>query len=111
VIVYINDLHITNNNITKVNWIKVILKTQFKMLDLGLISRYLGLEFKQGFHGIFLNQRSFSTSLLTKFGMLNYNPSNIPLVEILKLQLDMNSPTYYKSLVGKLQTQDLTLHS
>jgi hypothetical protein len=84
-IVYINDLHIISSNITNVNWIKVILKNQFKMLDLGLISRYLGLEFKQGPHGISHNQRSFSTSLFTKFGMLNYNPSNIPLVEILKL--------------------------
>jgi len=63
------------------------------MLDLGLISRYLRLEFKHGLHGIFHNQRSFSTSLFTKFGMLNNNPSNIPLVEILKLQLDMTSPT------------------
>ncbi len=92
-IIYINDLHITSNNITNVNWIKVILKNQFKMLDLSLTSRYLGLEFKQGPHGIFLHQRSFSTSLLTKFGMLNYNPFNIPLVESLKLQLDMNPPT------------------
>jgi len=55
------------------------------MLDLSLISRYLGLEFKQGPHGIFHNQRSFSTSPLIKFGILNYNPYSIPLVEILKL--------------------------
>jgi hypothetical protein len=62
------------------------------MLDLSLTSKYLGLDFKQGLHGIFFHQRSFSTSLLTKFGMLNYNPFNIPLVESLKLQLDMNPP-------------------
>jgi hypothetical protein len=72
------------------------------MLNLGLTSKYLGLEFKQRPHVIFLHQRLFNESLPNKFGMLNYNPSNIPLVESLKLQLDMNFPTYYKSLVGKL---------
>jgi hypothetical protein len=39
---------ISNNSKTNINWIKTKLEKLFEMSNLGLASRYLGLELKQG---------------------------------------------------------------
>ncbi len=58
------------------------------------------------FKRIFMTQKNYTIKMFEQFGMSNYNPSFIPMVEKIKLQIDMNSPlvdpTFYKQIVRKL---------
>jgi len=47
------------------------------MIDLGLMSYYLGLEIKQLEEGIFISQESYATKILKKFKMFDCNPMNM----------------------------------
>jgi len=41
-------------------------------MDIGLISRYLGIKIKQGEYGIFINQKKFAREVLKKFKMEDF---------------------------------------
>ncbi len=53
-----------------------------------------------------MTQKNYTIKMLEQFGMSNYNPSFTPMVEKIKLQIDMDSPlvhpTFYKQIAGKL---------
>jgi hypothetical protein len=53
-----------------------------------------------------MTQKNYTIKMLEQFKMSNYNPSFIPMVEKIKLQIDMNfplvDPTFYKQIVKKL---------
>ncbi|OIT02422.1 retrovirus-related pol polyprotein from transposon tnt 1-94 [Nicotiana attenuata] len=80
---------------------------EFEMIDVGLMSYYLGLEVKQMEDGIFISQECYTKEILKKFNMLDCNPVNTPMESGTKLSKfdegEKVNPTFFKSLVGSLR--------
>lgn len=88
------------------------LHTQFAMKDIGVLSYFLGIQAIFHDSGLFLHPSKYTEEILTIAGMQNCNRMPTPL----PLQLDkvthgvepFSDPTYFCSLVGKLQYLTLT---
>ncbi len=76
------------------------------MIDLGLATRFLGLELKQGTKWILAHQRVYIHSFLKKCGIKDCDVVSTPLQNNLKLNKEIGTlnvdPTTYRSLVKKL---------
>ncbi|KAG6473560.1 hypothetical protein ZIOFF_067477 [Zingiber officinale] len=80
---------------------------QFEMMDLGLMSFFLGIEVTQSDRGIFISKRKYMGDILKKFKMDSVNSIMTLAEERLRLTKDGNggvvNSTYFKSLVGSLR--------
>eukprot|EP01018_Ginkgo_biloba_P029270 Gb_13694 [translate_table: standard] len=106
VILYVDDLIITVNNTSQINYLKKQLSEAFEMSDLGLLHYYLGMEFWQKGDTIFVSQSKYSYSLLKCFHMEDSKPQATPMEVGLKLTKEANDRTVdgtlYRQLVGSL---------
>jgi hypothetical protein len=50
------------------------MKTEFEMIDLGLMKYFLGIEVEQYSHGIFFCQQKYATNILKRFRMDTCKP-------------------------------------
>ncbi|XP_070013034.1 uncharacterized protein [Nicotiana sylvestris] len=84
----------------------VILDSQFKIKDLGLVHYFLSLEISQHPQGYLMNQQKYTTDLLQEFNCHHFSPVSTPLDSSLKLTVDMSAPvsdpSVYRRLIGKL---------
>ncbi|MGV7959471.1 reverse transcriptase domain-containing protein, partial [Mycobacterium kansasii] len=55
VLVYVDDLLLTGSNDTGISALKEVLKSSFKMKDLGNLTYFLGLEFSRSIRGILVS--------------------------------------------------------
>ncbi|GJZ68712.1 retrovirus-related pol polyprotein from transposon TNT 1-94 [Tanacetum coccineum] len=80
--------------------------SQFKMLMMGKISFFLGLQISQSPRGIFINQSKYALESLKKYGMESSDPVDTPMVEKSKLDKDTQGkaidPTHYRGMIGTL---------
>lgn len=105
VLIYVDDLIITGNNVVSVAQLKKNLKQQFPIKDLGSLKYFLGIEMASSSKGLFFNQRKYIMDLLQDAGMLSTKPVATPLDSKLKhvsTGKALESPSYYQQLVGKL---------
>lgn len=105
VLIYVDDLIITENNIDSIAQLKKNLQHQFPIKDLSPLKYFLGIEIATSSKGLFLNQRKYIADLLQDADMLHTKPAATPLDSKLKLDSSgevLNSPSYYQKLVGKL---------
>jgi hypothetical protein len=76
------------------------------MTDLGLITKYLGLEFRKSTEGLFVHQTNYTQNIIDEFGLSDCNPCKSPLPAGLKLSKETKIPpinqTLYRRMVGKL---------
>nr|GEX17523.1 retrovirus-related Pol polyprotein from transposon TNT 1-94 [Tanacetum cinerariifolium] len=83
-----------------------IMFSKFKMLMMGKILFFLGLQISQSPRGIFLNQLKYALESLKKYGMESSDPVDTPMVEKSKLDKDTQGkvvdPTHYLRMVGTL---------
>lgn len=56
-IVYVDDIIMTGDDLFKINKLKNKLEVEFDIKDLGKLKYFLGMEFAQSKEGIFINQR------------------------------------------------------
>ncbi|KAG6478457.1 hypothetical protein ZIOFF_061900 [Zingiber officinale] len=79
----------------------------FDMIDMRLMSYFLGLEVKQGVDGIFMSQEQYANEVLKRFRMDDCNPVNTPVDCGTKLSKNDEGktidPIRFKSLVGSLR--------
>jgi hypothetical protein len=68
-VLYVHDLIITRNNEAHIKQVEEEHKVWFKMIDLGTLHYYLGVEVSQHPNQIFLSPTNYPTDLLKKFGM------------------------------------------
>ena len=105
-VVYVDDLLITDNNDDYVVFIKKELQKVFDMTDWGLLHYCLGIEVDQKPKYIFISQKKYIGYLLSKFEMLDCNSVSTPMEKNQKLVSHEGStfedPTKYKKLVGSL---------
>ncbi|GJV08421.1 ribonuclease H-like domain-containing protein [Tanacetum coccineum] len=108
-LVYVDDIIITGNNVSKIEKFKVYLKSKFMIKDLGKLKYFLAIEVVDTDKGICLNQRKYVLDLLSEYGMLACKPAKTPLMSKLSISNEAfdNDPTLdnitdYQKLMGKL---------
>ena len=76
------------------------------MTNLGLLSKFLGLQIAQSQHGINVHQYKYDLDFLNKFNMKYCKPSKTPFLSGFKLEEAGSSPmvnnTLYRLLIGCL---------
>lgn len=79
-IVHVDDFLIAAEKEENVDKVAVYLKTNFELIDLGNISKYLGINIRKNSEGYFcMNQSDYIKNILTRFGLQEAKPSNIPM--------------------------------
>ncbi|GJW29719.1 ribonuclease H-like domain-containing protein [Tanacetum coccineum] len=108
-LVYVDDIFITSNNVSKIEKFKVFLKSKFMIKFLGKLKYFLRIEVIDTDKGIYLNQRKYVLDLLYEYGMLACKPAKIPLMSKLVISNEVcdNDPSLenvndYQKLMGKL---------
>ncbi|KAG6471756.1 hypothetical protein ZIOFF_069202 [Zingiber officinale] len=103
VCLYVDDLIYTRNNQKMMADFRVVMIRQFEMMDLGLMSFFLGIEVTQSDRGIFISKRKYTGDILKKFKKDSANSIMTPAEERLRLTKDGNggvvNSTYFKSLI------------
>jgi hypothetical protein len=83
------------------------MKAIFQMSDLGLLKYYLGLEVNQTPDGITVSQSAYALKILEAAGMMNCNPSQVPMEPRLKLNKSSTAApidtTEYRKIIGSLR--------
>ncbi|XP_028100619.1 uncharacterized protein LOC114299981 [Camellia sinensis] len=104
VLVYIDDLIITGDDVEEICRTKENLSVCFQMKELGQLKHFLGLEVDRTQEWIFLCQQKYAKDLLKKFGMLECKPISTPMEQNAKMCAhegkDLNDATMYQQLVG-----------
>ena len=106
VLVYVDDLIITGDDVEEIFRTKENLSVRFQMKELGQLKHFLGLEVDQTKEWIFLCQQKYAKDLLKKFGMLEYKPISTPMEPNAKMCAlegkDLEDASMYRQLVGSL---------
>ncbi|GJS61155.1 ribonuclease H-like domain-containing protein [Tanacetum coccineum] len=108
-LVYVDDIIITGNNVYEIEKFKVYLKSKFMIKGLGKLKYFLSIEVIDTEKGICLNQRKYVLDLLSEYDMLACKPTKTPLMSKLSIsnKATDNDPildniTDYQKLMGKL---------
>ncbi|GKC94392.1 ribonuclease H-like domain-containing protein [Tanacetum coccineum] len=110
-LVYVDDIIATENNVDEINNFKQFFSTKFLIKDLRKLKYFLGIKVLNVQNGICLTQRKYCTELLTEFGMLAYKPCSTPIeinhdnkkiVSKFGDDVPLTGITNYQKLVGKL---------
>ena len=106
ILIYVDDLIITGNKPSAVEFFKKYLASCFKMKDLGLLKFFLGIEVARSKTGMYLTQRKYAMEIIKDAGLLNSKPANFPMEQNHKLALStsplLEHPEMYRRLVGRL---------
>ncbi|XP_072054345.1 uncharacterized mitochondrial protein AtMg00810-like [Arachis hypogaea] len=79
ILVYVDDLVLTGNDIDEINSIKQNLDDKFKIKDLGDLKYFLGMKVARSNSGIHIYQRKYTMDLLRNFGYLDCKPLSTPI--------------------------------
>lgn len=69
-IIYVDDIIITGNNLEEIAKLQKQLATEFEMKNLGGLKYFLGIEVARPRQGIFLSQQKYTLDLLYEVGLL-----------------------------------------
>ena len=105
-LVYVDDMIITGNDLDCVASLKSVLDQKFGIKDLGSLKYLLGLEIARNKTGISLTQRKYALEVLKEAAMTRCKPTQTPMEQQLKLSKGsgdlISNPGQYRRLVGKL---------
>ena len=73
-VVYVDDIVITGNDIADISSLKSFLHDQFHTKDLGMLKHFLGIEVMRSKRGIVLCQRKYVLDILSETGKLIAKP-------------------------------------
>ena len=106
VLVYVDDILIASNDDEALLALQTLLRSEFKIKDLGNARFFLGLEIARSSTGIAVCQRKYTLNLLEDAGLLGCKPSTIPMDPSLHMSKDLGTPlpnpTEYRELIGRL---------
>ncbi|KAJ0752905.1 putative RNA-directed DNA polymerase [Helianthus annuus] len=114
-LVYVDDIVITGNNVSEITQVKRRLSESFKIKDLGILKYFLGIEVLYSNESICLSQRKYCLELLNEFGYLGCKPVNTPIEQshvitskVDKDQKFLENINGFQKLIGKLIYLSLT---
>lgn len=127
-LVYVDDIVLTGNNLEEIEKFKSFLKSKFLIKDLGKLKYFLGIEVIDTNSGLCLNQRKYCLELLAEYGLLASKPTTTPIEtnvvvsdivrkksmkrkgkeNVEKEDLPLTDLTGYQKLIGKLIYLTLT---
>jgi len=104
-LVWVDDLIIGASSDALMSDVKQMLKSRFKMKDLGRLSYFLGIGFEQGPGFVRMNQKRYICKILERFDMADCKPRSTPCEQ--KFECTSGSeepvdPTRYREIVGSL---------
>ncbi|GKA38344.1 uncharacterized mitochondrial protein-like protein [Tanacetum coccineum] len=106
VLIYVDDVIITGNNLIKIQETKKQLDDEFNIKDLGPLKYFLGIEVAKTRDGLVLSQRKYTLDILEDSGKLGCKPSAFPIEEGLKLDKGESESrvdaSQYRRLIGRL---------
>jgi len=112
ILVYVDDLLITGDDVSSITQIKAKLHEAFTIKDLGLARYFLGIEIARSSTGTFLNQRKYIQDILADAGLTVAKPAKFPMAKGLKLSVEtgvlLEDPESYRRIVGRLLYLTLT---
>ncbi|KAK3004055.1 hypothetical protein RJ639_019512, partial [Escallonia herrerae] len=106
VLIYVNDVIVTETDSAKIYWLKHYLDTKFHIKDLDKLKYFLGIEVARSSDDVVLSQQKYVLDILTECGLTGCKPSSSPMAK--QYQLDLNSgelcgdPGQYRRLIGRL---------
>lgn len=104
-LVYVDDIVITSNDLKEVETLKSYLNQQFKLKDLGKLKYFLGIEVACNNTEISINQRNYASKLLKDAGCLGSKPMTTPMDANVKLTKEegetLEDPSQYRRLIGR----------
>ncbi|GJU72027.1 retrovirus-related pol polyprotein from transposon TNT 1-94 [Tanacetum coccineum] len=104
--VYVNDIIFGASTLELCDLFAKIMCLKFKMLMMGKISFFLGLQIFQNPRGIFINQSKYALESIKKYGFDSCDPVDTPMVEKSKLDEDKEgkavNPSHYRGMIGTL---------
>ena len=77
-LLYVDDMIITGDNLSGIQELKDFLSQQFEMKDLGHLSYFLGLEITHSTDGLYITQAKYASDLLSRAGLTDSKTVNTP---------------------------------
>ena len=107
ILFWVDDIIIAANNFDVLNTVKRKFHNMFKMKDMGVLSWFLGIEFKFTNGNIIMNQNKYCLKILDKFDMNECKPKSIPCDASVNKTMNYDSPELadprlYREIVGSL---------
>nr|GEW33685.1 hypothetical protein [Tanacetum cinerariifolium] len=104
--IYVDDIIFAASTPELCDLFANLMCSKFKMLMMGKISFFLGLQILQSPRGIFINQSKYALESLKKYGFESCDPVDTPMVEKSKLDDDKEGkavdPSHYRGMIGTL---------
>jgi len=105
-LVYVDDIIITGNDVEEICQTKENLSVRFEMKELGQLNHFLGLEISITRRGVILCQQKYAKDLLEKFGMLECKATATPMDPNTRMCAhegkELQDATMYRQMVGSL---------
>ncbi|XP_072058229.1 uncharacterized mitochondrial protein AtMg00810-like [Arachis hypogaea] len=106
IIVYVDDLVLSGDNLFEIEAIKRALDAECSIKDLGRLKYFFGMKVARSSKGITLYQRKYTLDLLEEYGMLEAKPASVPMLYNGKLSKESGTrlpdPLQYRRLLGQL---------
>ena len=105
-LIYVDDLVLTGNNLEQCHSFKAYSLYCFKPKDLGILKYFLGIEVVRSQEGLFMCQCKYALHILTEIGMLGAKPASFPMEQNHKLTHNggelLVDASRYRRLIGRL---------
>jgi Reverse transcriptase (RNA-dependent DNA polymerase) len=92
VLIYVNDIIITGDNLKKIKRVKMQLKEKFDIKDLRLLKYFLGIEIAHSPKRLFTSQRKYTLDLLRETEKIGCKPTSTPIDSKNKLNTEDGEP-------------------
>lgn len=94
-LIYVNDMFICFKDMSKINKLKSKLGGEFGMKDFGIEKKILGMEIRMDRKAgkLYMSQKNYFKKVLENFGMQDSKHVDTPLVNHLKLFIDLSPQT------------------
>ena len=105
-LLYVNDMIITGDDLSGIQYLKDFLSQQFEMKDLGHLSYFLGLEITYSITGLYITQAKYASELLSQARLTESKTVDTPVelnVHLTPLGgKPLSNSSLYRCLVGNL---------
>nr|GFA67100.1 copia protein [Tanacetum cinerariifolium] len=102
--IYVDDIIFASTNTAMCDEFANQMTNKFKMLMMGQMLFFLGLQISQSPRGIFINQSKYAYEIVKKYGLSSTDSVDTPMIENKKLDEDLQGrpvdATLYRGMIG-----------